>query len=187
MAIAFKDLLPSLTGSTPLVLPTVCRMVSQPQNAQTTDNCAYKLIVATSGYTVARNIKNSNTDAPPLFFLPTEDQWYKAAYYSQNLNAGRGGYYLYATKSDDAPGNQIGNEANMANYIDDYSGSYFYCVPQNRFIDPTQNYLTDIGAYVESPSYFGTLDQSVAPYKLIKRFARRFLFCSLWGSREREF
>lgn len=43
----------------------------------------------------------------------------------------------------------------MVNFIDDYSGSFFYSVPQSRYIDPTQNYLTDVGAYSDSSSYYG--------------------------------
>ena len=95
-----------------------------------------------------------------MFFIPNEDQWYKAAYYSQELNSGRGGYYLYATQSNRAPGNQVGDAFNMVNFIDDYSGSFFYSVPQSRYIDPTQNYLTDVGAFTGSASFYGTFDQS---------------------------
>jgi hypothetical protein len=59
----------------------------------------------------------------------------------------------------------VGDEFNMANYIDDYSGSYFYCVPQARYIDPSQNYLTDVGAYSGSSSFYGTYDQNGLLYQ----------------------
>ena len=43
--------------------------------------------------TVARN-------AGALWFLPTENQWYKAAYYDPTKN-GTGGYWQYPPKTDD--------------------------------------------------------------------------------------
>lgn len=135
------------------------------QDALTTEDGAYRLLGVTQGETIPRNAINPNTGATPLVYMPTENQWYKAAYYSPKLNSGRGGYYLYATRSNRAPGNRVGDEFNMANYIDDYSGSYFYSVPQIRYLDPTQNYLTDVGAYSGSPSYYGTYDQNGLLYQ----------------------
>ena len=135
------------------------------QDSTTTEDGAYRLQGVTQGATVVRNQINPNTGAAPMFFMPTEDQWYKAAYFSQKINSGRGGYYLYATRSNRAPGNRVGDEFNMANYIDDYSGSYFYSVPQTRYLDPTQNYLTDVGAYSGSSSFYGTYDQNGLLYQ----------------------
>jgi hypothetical protein len=37
------------------------------------------------------------------YFLPSENEWYKAAYYDPNKNGGSGGYWLYPTGSDSAP------------------------------------------------------------------------------------
>ena len=39
------------------------------------------------------------------YWIPTENEWYKAAYYSPELNDGKGGYYDWATQSDSTPGN----------------------------------------------------------------------------------
>lgn len=135
------------------------------QDSTTTEDGAYTLNGATQGYTTVRNTLNPNTGAEPTFFIPNENQWYKAAYYSQSLNHGVGGYYLYATKSNHAPGNDIGNKPNMVNYINDYSGTYFFCVPQSTFLDTSQNYLTDVGAYPESLSFYGTYDQTGLLYQ----------------------
>lgn len=135
------------------------------QNSTTTEEGAYTLNGATQGYTSVRNAINPNTGAEPTFYIPDENQWYKAAYYSQSLNNGFGGYYLYATKSNHAPGNEIGNKLNMVNYINDYSGTYFFCVPQSTFLDTTQNYLTNVGAYPESVSFYGTYDQTGLLYQ----------------------
>lgn len=134
------------------------------QGTETTENGTYNLAGATTGAAVPPNRINPNHGGKPTFFLPTEDQWYKAAYYSPKLNRNKGGYYRYATASNTAPGNLPGNSPNMANYIDDYNGTYFYAVPQARYIDLGQNYLFDVGAYSGSPSYYGTFDQSGAVY-----------------------
>ena len=37
------------------------------------------------------------------YFLPSEDEWYKAAYYDASKNGGAGGYWDYATGSDAVP------------------------------------------------------------------------------------
>ena len=37
------------------------------------------------------------------YFLPSEDEWYKAAHYDPSKNGGSGGYWLYPTGSDTAP------------------------------------------------------------------------------------
>lgn len=139
----------------------------QPRGAQgpaTTEDGTYRLNGATSGNAVAPNRINPNRGSRPSFFLPSENQWYKAAYYSPRLNGGSGGYYRYATASNTAPGNIAGGAANMANYIDDYNGTYFYSVPQERYIDLGQNYLFNVGAYSGSPSHYGTFDQAGAVY-----------------------
>ena len=77
------------------------------------------------------------------------------------LNSGSGGYYTYATQSNAAPGNVIGNEANQANYID---GGVF-SVTQSGDYDYNQNYLTDVGAFSGSRSFYGTFDQSGNVYQ----------------------
>ena len=37
------------------------------------------------------------------YFLPNENEWYKAAYYDPNANGGAGGYWQYADGSNTAP------------------------------------------------------------------------------------
>ncbi|MFM7412568.1 MAG: PEP-CTERM sorting domain-containing protein, partial [Planctomycetota bacterium] len=76
--------------------------------------------------------------------------------YSPVLNSGSGGYYTYATQSNTAPGNVVGGGANQANY---YAGAG-YSVTQSVVYDSNQNYLTDVGAFSNSASYYGTFDQS---------------------------
>jgi len=60
----------------------------------------------------------------PLWALPTEDEWYKAAFFSTDDGDGAPGYWLYPTRSDDEPTktvcNEVGNGTtplvNAANY-----------------------------------------------------------------------
>ena len=102
---------------------------------------------------------NPNTSAAPTLFIPNENEWYKAAYFDPTLNSGSGGYYAYATQSNAAPGNVIGSGTNQANY---YNG--LYSVTQSGY-DPNQNYLTDVGAFSGSGSFYGTFDQSGNVYQ----------------------
>jgi sulfatase modifying factor 1 len=135
------------------------------QSSATTEDGAYPLDGATTGEAVPLRSINPNTGAAPTFSIPTEDQWYKAAYFSPSLRRGRGGYYLYATSSDEAPGNRIGDGTNDANYIDDYSGTFFYSVTQSRQIDLGQNYLLDVGTFAGTRSHYGLFDQAGAVYQ----------------------
>ena len=132
------------------------------QNSCTTENGAYNLNGATSGNAVVKNSINPNTGSTPTYALPTYDEWYKAAYYSPELNNGTGGYYLYATESNTPPGNAIGNTPNNANNFP----ATTLCVTQSPdYLYATQNYLTDVGAFTASPSYYGTFDQNGNVYQ----------------------
>jgi sulfatase modifying factor 1 len=131
----------------------------QPTGAQgstTTENGAYNVNGATSGNAVAKNATNPNTSAAPTFFIPNQNEWYKAAYYSPTLNSGSGGYYTYATQSNADPGNVVGTLANQANY----NNGVFSVTQSSGLIDANQNYLTDVGAFTNSGSFYGTFDQT---------------------------
>ncbi len=130
------------------------------QSSTTTENGAYFVNGATSGNTPAKNVTNPNTGTAPAFFIPTESEWYKAAYYSPVLNSGSGGYYTYATQSNTAPGNVVGSGANQANY-----NNGVYSVTQSSSTDSNQNYLTDVGAFTNSASFYRTFDQSGNVYQ----------------------
>jgi sulfatase modifying factor 1 len=72
----------------------VANWLQNGQGTGSTETGAYTLNNATSGPAPAVNSGAS-------YFLPTEDQWYKAAYYKgSGTNAG---YWDYATQSDTAP------------------------------------------------------------------------------------
>ena len=96
-------------------------------------------------------LANPQHNAGATVWLPSENEWYKAAYY----NPGTGLYSTYATQSNTAPGNTIGNSANEANY---YNG--VYSVTQSSSYNNSQNYLTAVGSFTDSASYYGTFDQT---------------------------
>jgi formylglycine-generating enzyme required for sulfatase activity len=130
-----------------------CNWMTNGQGSGSTETGAYTLSGATSGDAVAAN-------PGAAFRLPTENEWYKAAYYATNYGAvglfpGSPGYYEYATQSDFSPVNVSGTFGNHANYIDGV-----YSVTQVSTYDPNQNYLTDVGAFSGSRSFYGTFDQS---------------------------
>jgi len=131
-----------------------------PQNATTTENGAYAVNGLNDGNVPNKNAINPNTGLPPTFYMPTENEWYKAAYYSPTLNAGTGGYYTFATQSNEFPGNTIGSGANQANY-----NTGVYAVTGSADYVESQNYLTDVGAFSGSASYYGTFDQSGNVYE----------------------
>lgn len=127
----------------------------QPAGAQgptTTENGAYNLANWLSGTAPSVNASNPNTGTEPLYRIPTENEWYKAAYYKGGgTNAG---YWPYATQGTSMI-NQIDNQANRANWY-----QFKFTVTQSSGTSSSQNYLTNVGAFTGSPSAFGTFDQS---------------------------
>ena len=117
------------------------------QGSGSTETGAYTLVGGqTSGTAPARN-------PGATFFVPTENEWVKAAYYKGGgTNAG---YWYFATQFNWAPGNVVGSGANQANYA---PGGVF-SVTQSGYVG-TQNYLSDVGAFTSSWSAYGTFDQS---------------------------
>jgi formylglycine-generating enzyme required for sulfatase activity len=93
-----------------------------------TETGAYTLNNATSGTAPALN-------SGATFYVPTEDQWYKAAYYKGgNTNAG---YWDYATQSDSAPTavtaglTGIGSSGSTGNFANYNSGADWGSPPQD--------------------------------------------------------
>ena len=103
------------------------------------------------------------------FWIPSENEWYKAAYFQPVAQGGdTDSYWLYPTQSNTAPGNEIGPGANQANFRD----GDFATTPGNNTYSSSQNYLTDGGAFIDSASYYGTYDQGgkrvgVERYRLV--------------------
>jgi formylglycine-generating enzyme required for sulfatase activity len=115
------------------------------QGAGTTEDGAYTI---TPGGVAANSITR-NPGA--LAFLPTENEWYKAAYY----DPGAGLYWVYPMQIDTLPSSDpppgVSSSGNFwsSTYAVTGSGSY----------DDAFDYLTDVGAYASAPSAYGTFDQ----------------------------
>jgi formylglycine-generating enzyme required for sulfatase activity len=124
------------------------------QGNASTETGSYTLLGGTAepsnGQTLQRNPGNG-------IFVPTENEWYKAAYYKGGGTSS--GYWLYATQSDVRPASAPPSltATNSANYLS-HDGNY--AVTGSSVYDPSQNYLTDVGAYGASPSAYGTFDQN---------------------------
>jgi len=109
------------------------------QDATTTEDGAYML---TPGG-IAANTVTRNPGA--RFWLPSDDEWYKAAYH-QPADAGGdfSNYWRYPTRNLEAPYSEMPpGGANSANA----------CCETGRT-------ATDVGAYVNAPSFYGTFDQA---------------------------
>jgi len=107
-----------------------------------TETGAYTLLGGTptpsNGLTVTRN-------PGARWWLPSDDEWYKAAYHKNDGVTGN--YYRYPASSDTVPFAMeppgVGNTAN-----------FLGVVGERTFGEPT-----DVGSYTTSPSPYGTFDQ----------------------------
>lgn len=114
------------------------------QDNTTTEDGTYKLngYVGSNGTTIQRK-------AGWTWAIPSEDEWYKAAYYKGGGTDA--GYWLYPTQSNSAPGNNMADpDGNEANY---------YISAGNYPID-SGKYTTTVGQFLNSASAYGTYDQA---------------------------
>ena len=123
-------------------------------NGADTETGAYTLNGATNGAAPARNEEAK-------WRVPTEDEWYKAAYYKGGGT--NTGYWSYATGSSNLPNNSISvrTNANQANF---YRSRY--SVTMSATYSGTQNYHTEVGAFTGSASPYGTFDQTGNVFEL---------------------
>ena len=117
-----------------------CNWLHNGQGDGDTETGAYTL----KGYsgTDGRRIRR-NPEA--RFFVPTEDEWYKAAYFDPNKPGGPG-YWRYPTRSDAKPGRDPASP-NAANWFSD------------GFLDPVHFY-SEVGSFPSALGPWGTLDQA---------------------------
>jgi sulfatase modifying factor 1 len=123
----------------------------QPKGEQgpgTTETGAYTLngYEGSDGREISRN-------PGARFWIPSEDEWYKAAYHKNDGPSGN--YWEYPTRSEAPPTSELPPGTDMlngsANYADYYDGGY---------VDPVY-YTTEVAAYTARPSDspYGTFDQ----------------------------
>jgi formylglycine-generating enzyme required for sulfatase activity len=119
------------------------------QNGQPTGGTEGAGTTETGAYTLdgdTTNLLTENRNPGATYFIPSENEFYKAAYY---VGGGtNGGYWTYPTKSLNVPINSLvlaPTSNNDANYYD-----YGYT-------DPT-NDLTPVETFAASPGPYGTYD-----------------------------
>jgi formylglycine-generating enzyme required for sulfatase activity len=112
----------------------------QPTGAEgpgTTETGAYTLNGAVTNAALMAITRNAGA----TYFIPSENEWYKAAYYKGGgTNAG---YWHYPTRSNTTPSNVL--SATGTNNVNCATGPTIY--------------LTPVGAFVASPGPYGTYDQ----------------------------
>jgi formylglycine-generating enzyme required for sulfatase activity len=135
------------------------------QNSSTTEDGAYTLNGAIDSIELMAVTRNPGA----TWFLPTENEWYKAAYYQPRAAGGDfDNYWPFPMKTKDVPYSQqppgaTPDNTRVANYWNDdgmangYNNGY--AATGSTIYSSAQNYLTDVGAYSSSPTYYGTFDQ----------------------------
>ena len=74
----------------------------------------------------------SHATPAPQWVIPTEDEWYKEAYYKGGgLNAG---YWAFPTRTNSSPINTLPDTGNHANFDDAFSGREITDTPIRRII-----------------------------------------------------
>jgi formylglycine-generating enzyme required for sulfatase activity len=121
--------------------------------------------VAGSTETGAYTLNGADTNAALLaitrsagatYFIPSENEWYKAAYFKGG--SANAGYWSYATQSNTAPINTLPDTGQHANFYD------LYGTGNGGYTDST-NYLTPVGAFSASPGRYGTFDMNGDVYQ----------------------
>jgi formylglycine-generating enzyme len=136
-----------------------------PKNSTTTEDGAYTLNGATSVAALNAVFRNASAQ----WFLPSENEWYKAAYHHPAAEGGdTNDYWAYPMRTNsvpysDQPPGATPNNARVGNFFEDdrvaNGHDDGFAVTGTIDFSGTQNYLTDVGAYALSPSYYGTFDQ----------------------------
>ncbi len=115
---------------------------------------AYLLSGATSGMAPQKK-------ADAKVWIPTNNEWFKAAYYDPTHMNGAGGYWLHANRSGSMQSNDFAVPGAANFRVGDFATT-----PGNNTSSATQNYLTDAGAYgVDSQSYYGINDMAGNVYE----------------------
>ncbi len=119
----------------------------QPTGAQslaTTEDGSYYLNGATSNAALMAVTRKANA----TWVIPSEDEWYKAAYHKNDGVTGN--YFDYPTSSDSVPSNILGNPTDPGSNATYYNNGYTISSPY---------YRTEVGAHENSDSPYGTFDQ----------------------------
>ncbi len=119
-----------------------------PEGQGTTETGTYAL----NGSTGSAQLMAVTRSTTASWVIPTVNEWYKSAYYvGGGTNAS---YWLYPTQNDNLPSNVLSaTGTNNANYT-----AITNTPPFAVQTDPT-DWLTPVGAFMDSPGPYGTFDQ----------------------------
>jgi formylglycine-generating enzyme required for sulfatase activity len=117
------------------------------QHANTTEDGAYYLNGAMSLEELMAVDRKSNAK----WVIPSEDEWYKAAYYKGNLSTDVG-YWDHATQSYNFPSLVLGYPTDPGN-----NATFHY---YSDFTIGSPYWRTEVGAHENSESFYGTFDQA---------------------------
>lgn len=136
-------------------------------NGQPNTGFATNGTTETGSYTLSGLTGISGRNPGASWVLPTQDEWYKAAFYDPTAS-GTSNFWAYATRSDTIPNSRRPNttDTNSANFFrngtGDPAGDFLndgYGVTGEAILRAGTNYLTEVGGYEGGYSYFGTFDQ----------------------------
>ena len=127
------------------------------QNASTTEDGAYTLNGATDDLQLSAVTRNAGA----TWWIPTENEWYKAAYHKNDGVTGN--YWDYPTGADSDPGRDTTEATNPGN-----NANYWAASPYP--IDGTY-YTTEKGEFELSGSPYGTFDQGGNVYEWLEASA----------------
>jgi len=123
----------------------------QPTGAQdlgTTEDGSYYLNGATTDAELMAVVREPDA----TWVLPSEDEWYKAAYHYND--GATSNYYDYPTRSDEVPSNVLSDPDPDPGDSANFKGS-----PLNELTIGDPYYRTVVGAFENSQSPYGTFDQ----------------------------
>jgi len=114
------------------------------QDLTTTEDGSYFLDGATSDAELLLIMREGDA----TWVIPSEDEWYKAAYHKNDGVTGN--YFDYPTSSDSVPSNDLVEPTDPGNNATFYDSGYTIGSPY---------YRTEVGAHENSDSPYGTFDQ----------------------------
>ncbi len=132
-----------------------------PQGLGTTEDGSYHLNGAMTDEAlmgVSRIAEADRTPGKKYYFIPSEDEWYKAAYHKNDGVSAN--YFAYPTYNDSTPSNIVANpdSGNNANYCD--TSDPYHITNSITQVGGSPYYLTEVGEFENSGSPYGTFDQA---------------------------
>jgi sulfatase modifying factor 1 len=125
---------------------------SGPEGPGTTETGAYTLNGAVTDAALTAVSRNPDT----TWFLPSASEWHKAAYFQPASDGGdTDNYWRYPMRTN----TEIYSGLPPGMTPDNTKVGNFFATGAMHDPPDKKGYLTDVGAYTLSPSYYGTFDQ----------------------------